>query len=56
MAKRGRVVALVDLDCFYCACERALDPSLNGVPLAVLQYNPFQGSSSAEAIGSKRQS
>ena len=38
-----RVVALIDMDCFYCACERALDPSLVGVPMAVIQYNPFQG-------------
>ena len=38
-----RVVALIDLDCFYCAVERALDPSLVGVPLAVVQYNPFVG-------------
>ena len=37
-----RVVALIDMDCFYCACERALDPSLVGVPMAVVQYNPYQ--------------
>ena len=28
-APLSRVVALIDMDCFYCACERALDPSLN---------------------------
>lgn len=39
----GRAVALIDMDCFYCGCERDLDPSLVGVPLAVVQYNPFQG-------------
>ena len=50
-APLSRVVALIDMDCFYCACERALDPSLNGVPLAVLQYNPFQGDGSASASG-----
>ncbi|KAL1527241.1 hypothetical protein AB1Y20_015917 [Prymnesium parvum] len=46
-----RLVALIDMDCFYCACERALDPSLVGVPLAVVQYNPFQGDGSAGASG-----
>ena len=34
-----------------CACERGLDPSLEGVPLAVVQYNPFQGDGSASASG-----
>ena len=47
MSELERVVALIDMDCFYCACERALDPSLFGVPLAVVQYNPFQGDGSA---------
>ena len=27
---------------FYCACERALDPSLVGLPMAVVQYNPYE--------------
>ena len=48
-----RVVALIDMDCFYCACERALDPSLVGVPMAVIQYNPFQGDGSAGDSGVK---
>ena len=39
----GRAVGLIDMDCFYCAVERALDPSLVDVPMAVVQYNPFQG-------------
>jgi DNA polymerase eta len=47
----SRVVALVDLDCFYCVCERFLDPTLNGVPLAVLQYNPYENSKDGTAIG-----
>ena len=46
-----RVVALIDMDCFYCACERALDESLVGKPMAVIQYNPFQGDGSASATG-----
>ena len=43
----SRCVALIDMDCFYCACERALDPSLIGVPLAVIQYNPFENNTKA---------
>ena len=46
-----RAVALIDMDCFYCACERALDPSLMGVPLAVVQYNPYQGNGGAGSSG-----
>ena len=37
-----RVVAHVDLDCFYCAVERRLDASLRGRPLVVVQYNPTE--------------
>jgi len=37
-----RVVAHLDLDCFYCAVERRLDPALKGVPLVVVQYNPYE--------------
>jgi len=52
MSDRGnRVVALIDMDCFYCACERALDPSLVGIPLAVVQYNPNQGNGKVGAGG-----
>ena len=51
MAAAGppRCVALIDMDCFYCAVERALDPSLVGLPMAVVQYNPYQN---AQAGGS----
>jgi DNA polymerase eta len=39
----SRVCALIDMDCFYCAVERALNMSLVGVPMAVVQYNPYEG-------------
>lgn len=47
----SRVVALIDMDAFYCACERALDPELIGVPMAVVQYNPGQGDGRPGATG-----
>ena len=34
-----RLVALVDCSAFYCSCERVFDPSLEGVPVAVLSNN-----------------
>ena len=37
-----RVCALIDMDCFYCAVERFLAPELVGLPMAVLQYNPYE--------------
>ena len=40
MASRPRrLVALVDCSAFYCSCERVFDPSLDGVPVAVLSNN-----------------
>ena len=42
MSAAPRVVAHVDLDCFYCSCECQRDPSLKGRPLGVSQYNPFE--------------
>ena len=41
-ARCRRVVALIDMDCFYCEVERRQNPSLVGVPMAVVQYNPFE--------------
>eukprot|EP00403_Amphidinium_massartii_P012441 CAMPEP_0178413966 /NCGR_PEP_ID=MMETSP0689_2-20121128/22796_1 /TAXON_ID=160604 /ORGANISM="Amphidinium massartii, Strain CS-259" /LENGTH=682 /DNA_ID=CAMNT_0020035247 /DNA_START=73 /DNA_END=2118 /DNA_ORIENTATION=+ len=49
----SRIVALIDMDCFYCACERALQPDLVGQPLVVVQYNPYQGDGSASESGVK---
>ena len=34
-----RLFALVDCSAFYCSCERVFDPSLDGVPVAVLSNN-----------------
>lgn len=38
-----RVVALVDMDCFYVQVEQRLDSNLKGKPCAVVQYNPWKG-------------
>ena len=38
-ARPKRLVALVDCSAFYCSCERVFDPSLDGVPVAVLSNN-----------------
>lgn len=33
----------VDMDCFYCQVEEKLNPEIRGKPIAVVQYNPWQG-------------
>lgn len=38
-----RVISLIDMDCFYCQVEARLNPSLNGHPMAVIQYNQWKG-------------
>ncbi|XP_073986587.1 DNA polymerase eta [Rhodnius prolixus] len=38
-----RIVALIDMDCFYCQVETRLNPQLEGLPLAVVQYNEWKG-------------
>ncbi|NXN27689.1 POLH polymerase, partial [Nycticryphes semicollaris] len=40
---RDRVVALVDMDCFFMQVEQRLDPQLRGRPCAVVQYTEWQG-------------
>ncbi|NXQ47310.1 POLH polymerase, partial [Catharus fuscescens] len=40
---RERVVALIDMDCFFMQVEQRLDPQLRGRPCAVVQYPEWQG-------------
>ncbi|KAJ1530973.1 hypothetical protein ONE63_005809 [Megalurothrips usitatus] len=39
----NRVIVLVDMDCFYCQVEVRLNPTHQGKPLAVVQYNQWRG-------------
>lgn len=41
--KYDRLIALIDMDCFYCQVEEQLNPDLKGKPIAVVQYNAWRG-------------
>lgn len=43
MADRNRIVALIDMDCFYVQCEQRLEPDKWLKPCVVAQYNNWQG-------------
>lgn len=38
-----RIIALIDMDCFYCQVEQREKPELWNKPVAVVQYNQYQG-------------
>ena len=38
-----RVVALVDMDCFYVQVEQRQQPEFKGHPCAVVQYRTYKG-------------
>ena len=38
-----RIIALIDMDCFYCQVEAREKPELQGKPVAVVQYKDYKG-------------
>lgn len=43
LMEKERVVALIDMDCFYVQVEQRDRPELWGKPTAVVQYNQWKG-------------
>ena len=41
----SRIIALIDMDCFYAQVEQRLRPELWGKPMAVSQIGPGGGAS-----------
>ena len=40
---KGKVILLIDMDCFYVQVEQRDRPELWDKPCAVVQYNNYQG-------------
>ena len=38
-----RIIALIDMDCFYCQVETREKPELKGKPMCVVQYKDYRG-------------
>ncbi|XP_042895248.1 DNA polymerase eta [Parasteatoda tepidariorum] len=59
-AKQDKIIALVDMDCFYVQVEQKLCPEYKNKPAAVVQYNNYKGGGiiavnyEARALGVKR--